>query len=385
MPFNETLVRVHGAAPIFGSFAPLNTLAIYEPVSTILACITVFFGRATATGNEGAMRLTAIAVLVLAAVGLSRPAVATSDLSALIDDSPVESCESYFAQFPDHYWNEFLYGMNFRRLPRNLVPLCYEESKAAPADSLAHFRFATSLQGFGYDDEAIEAMTVCSDTNIPMCQLGLGLLLVNQLGLDGTTGEQVGPRDPGKASVLFWNAADAGSHTAAAYSYFTLGLIDLSYADEDDLVPVILAYQEAVEAGDLMALFIDASETLRSPESSASDIQAAMEQLDDLSERGLTMAMFELGVEYEKGQFVSQDWQKAHEYYLRAAEHGNILADWRLLQASVQVNPPFTVEPSEPVNWGFLVIIARRAWSGIPEQSNHDPDWRVQFAEFLDE
>lgn len=324
-------------------------------------------------------------VVMLAAVGLARPAVATSDLSALIDDSPVESCEAYFAQFPEHYWNEFLHGMNFRRLPRNLVPLCYRESQEASADSLAHFRFATSLQAFGYVDDAIQAMTVCSDASVAVCQTGLGLLLTNQMGLDGTTGEHVGPRDPENAYVLFWKATEAGSHAAAAYGYLTLGLLDLSNVDDLGLVPIALAFKEAVDSGDPMAQFIDASEILRSPESSASDIEAAIVRLDQLSERGLTVAMFELGVAYEQGQVVPHDPEKASAYYVRAAEHGNVLADWRLLQVSAQTNPPFAIGTSEPVMWGFLVIIARRAWSGIPEQSNYDPDWRVQFAEYLDE
>ncbi|MEX0810266.1 MAG: hypothetical protein WD044_16190 [Dongiaceae bacterium] len=324
-----------------------------------------------------------IAALALAMLGLSRPAAA--DFEALLDQTPVDSCEAYFDQFPEHFWNEFLRGTNFRLLPKNLVPVCYKEASAAGADSVAQFRFATSLQGFGYSDDAIEAMTVCSDAKIPACQTGLGLLLINGLRFSETTGDPLGYREPNRAFELFSEAAAGGSHPAAAYAFLMYVFLEWPREDSVNGVAALAHVHEAAVAQDPMALFVQARFALESFGSSKAAIETAIARLVELNDLGLSGAMFELAEIYETGELVPQDGQKAYEYYLDAAELGNILADARLLQAELHQDAPFEVAPSETVTWGFLFIVAGRASSGHLSLLNYDPDWRKHFAEYLDE
>jgi TPR repeat protein len=329
------------------------------------------------------MRLCLIVVLTLMMIGHMRPAAA--DFDALMDETPVESCEAYFAKFPEHFWNEFLRAVMFRRLPINLIPLCYEEARSAGENSAAQFRFATSLYGFGYSDDAVEAMRTCSDAGVPMCQTGLGLLLINGPRYNETSGEELGYRDPQRAFKLFLAAAQTGSLPAAAYAYLTLLLNGFDGLDEKEVTFAFYMYVEASKAGDPMALLIDAQTKFESSKSVAQDIEQALAVLGDLVERQVSGAMVLLASIHEIGQIVPQDGDKAYALYLEAANLGNTRAQARIFQAGLNRDAPFEVDDESIAKWGAVFVVSQRTSSGHLSLLNYDPDWRVQFAEYLDE
>jgi len=60
------------------------------------------------------------------------------------------------------------------------------------------------------------------------------------------------------------------------------------------------------------------------------DISKDIEQLKNLAEQGNAFAQFNLGLAYEKGQGVKQDYKQAIEWYTKSAEQGNAFAQFNL-------------------------------------------------------
>ncbi len=62
----------------------------------------------------------------------------------------------------------------------------------------------------------------------------------------------------------------------------------------------------------------------------AGDFRKALEIFKSLAEKGIPFAQFNLGIMYDKGRGVSQDYAEAVKWYRRAAEQGYAMAKYNL-------------------------------------------------------
>ena len=122
------------------------------------------------------------------------------------------------------------------------------------------------------------------------------------------------------------------------------------------------------------------------------DYMTALRLWRPLAAQGYAYAQYKLGVTYDKGQGVPQDYAKAAECYWLAAEHGNACAQYRLgaMYATAQGVPRVD---AEAVKWfrlaaeqdlacaqhnlGYMYATAR----GVPQANAKAGEWYRAAAE----